>query len=75
MTNPFPYVIMIIVNEREVISMCCWQAITNKSSCKSCPLYDEKHIQYCDDLEDVQDIVNLIGILDKMLDKLDEYVV
>ena len=55
--------------------MCCWQEITNKSGCKSCPLYDEKHIQYCDDLEDVQDIVNLIGILDKMLDKLDEYVV
>ena len=49
--------------------------LTNKNSCESCPLYDEKHIQYCDDLEDVQDIVNLIGILDKMLDKLDEYVV
>lgn len=52
--------------------MCIWQESKKISNCVGCPLYDIEHIQDCDEFEDTQDIVNLIDVLEKMLDKLDE---
>lgn len=52
--------------------MCIWQELKKVNNCKGCPLYDDQHFQYCDDLEDIQDIVNLIGTLENMLDRLEE---
>lgn len=52
--------------------MCIWLSQTKNTTCENCPLFDDDHFQYCDDLEDIQDIVNLIETLKLMLDKLEE---
>lgn len=52
--------------------MCIWQELKNVDNCKGCPLYDDEHFQYCDNLENIKDIINLIGTLIEMLYKLKE---
>ena len=55
--------------------MCVWKEIYKTNECKGCPLYDKPIIDECGYLEDVQDIVDIIGLLENMIDRLDKEVV